>query len=378
MCTVLKNENVMTSNVIENRQTLRKNITRPSREKGEFRADEILWLDKNENMDPQYIAFIQGLLTDLPPKALFSYPDCHVLYKKLAQYLNVAINELILAAGSDGVIRAVYDAFVAPGDTVIYTTPTFAMYELYAHMHGAKSVSLDYLPSEQGPLLTSNTVINAIKIMKPRLMCLPNPNSPSGTVFTPQEMYSIIKMAHETETIILVDEAYHPFYPETVLGYINEFPNLIVARTFSKAWGCAGIRLGYGIACQTLMDDLHKIRPMYEGGALSFTVAERLLDNADQMLASVQRLNAGKAYFLKAMHDLGLRTLNSEGNFLHVAFGEYADKVHKVLADKVLYRNNFSHPSLAGFSRFSATTEEVFLPLVTQIKNIIHQHKKQD
>lgn len=363
----------MTTNAIEIKRTLRKSIQRPSREKSEFRPDKILWLDKNENMDPAYITFIQELLTDLPSKALFSYPDCHVLYEKLARFLGVSISELIIAAGSDGVIRTVYDAFVSPGDTVIYTTPTFAMYELYAHMYGAKSLALDYLPSDDGPLLTANTIINAIRLAKPTLVCLPNPNSPTGTIFSPAEMYLIIKTANDMGAIILIDEAYHPFYEQTVVGLINEFPRLIVARSFSKAWGCAGIRLGYGIADKSLMEDLHKIRPMYEGGALSFTIAERLLDNAKQMLDSVQRLNAGKKYFLNAMQQLGLRTLASEGNFLHVAFDKHAAKVHKVLADKVLYRNNFSHPSLAGFSRFSATTEEVFSPLVTQIKNIIKQ-----
>jgi histidinol-phosphate aminotransferase len=361
----------MTLKIPVRRHSLSSTITRPSREKSENRSESILWLDKNENMDPMYRQFIHTLVDEIPSQAVFAYPDCHKLYHKLSAFLSVPINQLIIAAGSDGIIRSVYDTFIMPGDTVIYTDPTFAMYELYAQMVGAKALPLSYEPSDKGPVLTVEIIVKAIETSAPKLVCLPNPNSPTGTVFAPEELRHIIQITGEHGAVILIDEAYHPFYTESVLPLINEFPHLIVARTFSKAWGCAGIRLGFGIANQELIQDIHKIRPMYEGGALSFTIAERLLDHADQMLQSVQRLNAGKKYFLEEMENLGLRTLESEGNFLHVAFGEYAPAVHQALSDKVLYRLNFAHPALAGFSRFTATTKEVFSDIVEVIKNII-------
>jgi histidinol-phosphate aminotransferase len=361
----------MTLKIPTRRASLSSTITRPSREKSENRSDTILWLDKNENMDPTYREFIHTLVDEIPSKAVFAYPDCHKLYKKLSEFLSVPINQFIIAAGSDGIIRSVYDTFIMPGDTIIYTDPTFAMYELYAQMVGAKALPLSYQPSEQGPVLTAASIIEAIKTSAPKLVCLPNPNSPTGTVFAPHECRSIIHSAYDNGAVILIDEAYHPFYPESVLPLINEFPNLIVARTFSKAWGCAGIRLGYGVACKELIQDLHKIRPMYEGGALSFTIAERLLDHADEMFKSVERLNAGKKYFLDEMKSLGLRTLPSQGNFLHVAFDQYGPAVHQALSEIVLYRNNFTHPALAGYSRFSATSKEIFSGLVNVIKNVI-------
>jgi histidinol-phosphate aminotransferase len=361
----------MTLKIPARRLSLSASITRPTREKSENRGDDILWLDKNENMDPIYTDFIHGLISDIPPKALFGYPDCYALYHKLADFLGMSINQLIIAAGSDGVIRSVYDAFVAPGDTVIYTDPTFAMYELYGQMVGAKSHSLTYQPTADGPQLTVETLVDAIKSVQPKLVCLPNPNSPSGTIFYPDELCYIIDVAGANGAIILVDEAYFPFYSETALPLVNEFKHLIIARTFSKAWGCAGIRLGYGIADKEIMQELHKVRPMYEGGALSFTIAERLLDHADKMQDSVKRLNAGKDYFIKEMNTLGLRTLPSAGNFLHVAFDSYAPAVHQMLRPKVLYRENFSHPALSGYSRFTATTKERFSGIVNDIKSII-------
>lgn len=348
-----------------------RDIMRPSREVSEERADTLLWLDKNENCDPDYTTFIYHALRDFPSKALLDYPNCYALYKKLALQLNVEINELFLAAGSDGVIRTVYETFVAPGDTVIYTEPTFAMYPIYAQMFGARPYLLNYEPSAAGPVLKTATVINAIKTALPKLIGLPNPNSPTGTVFAPQELQQIIEEAANAGAVILIDEAYYPFYNHTSADLIHDYPNLIIARTFSKAWGCAGLRIGYGIANHDLIRECQKMRPMYEAGALSITLAERLLDFENEMLTSVHKLNDGKGYFLSEMEQLGLRTFRAEGNFLHVDFDEYSQAIHEALTDIVLYRQHFAHPALAGFSRFSATTRELFTPIVNIIRRII-------
>lgn len=353
------------------RQQLTDAIVRPSREKSEGRPEKILWLDKNENTDPTYLALIQEVIKNIPPAALFGYPDCFSLYQKLADYLGKDINQLFIAAGSDGVIRAVFEAFVSCGDAVLYTEPTFAMYDLYAKMYGAKAILLQYEPSPQGPFLSAETIIKAIHTEKPKLVCLPNPNSPSGTVFLSSELKNILKAAEMQDAVVLIDEAYFPFYPETVIDWINEYPHLIVARTFSKAWGLAGIRLGFGIGSKEWMRQLHKIRPMYEAGALSIVVAERILSYSNEMHASVKRLNEGKKYFLDQMHYLGFKTLASQGNFFHVAFKDSAQAIHQRLADKVLYRKDFSHPSLKGYSRFTATTGELFLPIVNEIKDTL-------
>lgn len=346
-------------------------LARPSRTKSEARNNHLLWLDKNENMDPEYIAQLQQLITDIPEEALFGYPDCYRLYAKLALQLSVNIDEIILAPGSDGIIRAVYEAYVSPGDTVLYTEPTFAMYALYTKMYGAHAALMHYEPSPQGPRLSVTTVLERIAAIKPRLVCLPNPNSPSGTVFTPTELRSIIDAAGAVGAVILIDEAYYPFYAETALPLIACCPHLIVARTFSKAWGMAGIRLGFGVGCANLIRELHKIRPMYEVGALSVTLAERVLNYEPDMLASVVRLNAGKKFFLSAMQQLGFSTYVSEGNFCHVSFGALAPYIHQSLADKVLYRQDFAHPSMAGYSRFTATTADRFAPLIETISNVV-------
>ena len=113
-------------------------LIRPDWTQGAVRDPRLLWLDKNENADPQLGAIVQRVVSEVDPVALSTYPECAPLYRKLADYLRVVPGKLLLAAGSDGVIRSVFEAFVNPGDLVMHTVPTFAMYSVYARMYGAR------------------------------------------------------------------------------------------------------------------------------------------------------------------------------------------------------------------------------------------------
>lgn len=335
-----------------------------------FRPVSAKWLDKNENIDLEYFDKIASIFTDIPLECYSCYPDCAVLYEKLAVHLGVSGHQLFLAAGSDGVIRAAYETFVSPGDAVVFTQPTFAMYSVYNQIFGAKACPIVYRASEQGPILDIDFLIKSITSNKPKLVCLPNADSPTGTIVEEVDLRQIIATAAEVGAVILIDEAYYPFYNQTVISWVNEYPNLVVTRTFSKAWGLAGVRVGYGVGQHELIKLIHKVRPMYELGALSVVIVTRVLDYYQAMLASVIRLNTGKAYFQKAMQDLGFRTYPSYGNFLHIAFADKAEVVHNSLKDSVLYRHDFPNTALSGYSRFSATTQENFKPIIDIIASI--------
>jgi histidinol-phosphate aminotransferase len=283
----------------------------------------------------------------------------------------VKADHLLLTAGSDGAIRSVFEAFIDPGDIVIYTAPTFAMYAVYSNMYGAKVVPLVYQPSDQGPVLGVDAVVNTIEKVRPKLVCLPNPDSPTGTVFNPAEMREIIEAAGRTGALILIDEAYYPFYEHTVVPWVDEYNHMVVTRTFAKAWGISGLRIGYAVACKDVAQLLHKVRPMYEVNTVAVAVAAKMLDHVDAVLASVDRLNAGRDAFIEEMKSLQLRTLITYGNFLHVAFGRYIPTVHERLKNIVLYRLDGGEPCLKGFSRFSATTIERFQPVIGHIKQVV-------
>jgi len=207
------------------------------------------------------------------------------------------------------------------------------------------------------------------------MVCLPNPDSPTGTVFSLRDLRKIVDSAEEAESITLIDEAYHPLYNLTVATWINDYKNLIVVRSFSKAWGAAGLRVGYALAHKDTILLLHKQRPMYEVGNVSAKAIEILLDYEQEMKLSVDRINAGKKHFQSAMKALGLDSYESHGNFLHVRFGVYADEVHAILDKMLYYRKDFNEPSLKGYSRFSSTTIERFNPIIQCITDVITKHK---
>jgi histidinol-phosphate aminotransferase len=346
-------------------------VTRPDWTKDGSRNPAMLWLDKNENTDPELSKVVAGVVAGLPPETFFTYPEAARLYGKLAAWVGCGPRNLCLAHGSDGVIRSVFEAYVSVGDKVLHTIPTFAMYPVYSRMYGAQTVGLDYEASDKGPSLPPERIIAAIRAERPRVVCLPNPDSPTGTIIPPAELEAIIAAAGEMGALILVDEAYHPFHPDSVAPLIARHPHLVVARSTGKAWGMAGVRIGYAIASEEVAVALHKVRPMYETGTMAVAVFERMLDRVDAMEASVARLSAGKALFLDRMEALGLRTLRGGGNFLHVAFGPHAEKVHAALSDLVYYRKDFAEPCLKGFSRFSATTPALFGPVIARIEESV-------
>lgn len=346
-------------------------LFRPDWTQGVPRNPNLLWLDKNENADPELAKLTSRLMSEIDPAAIYSYPECTPLYNKLADHLEVNADHLLLTAGSDGAIRSVFEAFIDPGDVVMYTVPTFAMYAVYSNMYGAKVVPLVYQPSDQGPVLGVDAVVNTIEKVRPKLVCLPNPDSPTGTVFNPAEMREIIEAAGRTGALILIDEAYYPFYEHTVVPWVDEYNHMVVTRTFAKAWGISGLRIGYAVACKDVAQLLHKVRPMYEVNTVAVAVAAKMLDHVDAVLASVDRLNAGRDAFIKEMKSLQLRTLITHGNFLHVAFGRYIPTVHERLKNVVLYRLDGGEPCLKGFSRFSATTIEHFQPVIGHIKQVV-------
>jgi histidinol-phosphate aminotransferase len=343
-------------------------LTRPDWTTGAYRDKSALWLDKNENLDPQFLEFTKGILHSLDPLALCTYPECAPLYKKISQKFGISDRRLLLTAGSDGAIRMVFEAFIDPGDLVLHTAPTFAMYSVYSKMYGAKELSWEYAASAAGPDLRFEDFLNYISEQKPKLVCLPNPDSPTGTVLTAEQMSRLIKHTRELNCLLLVDEAYFPFYSETVIHL--ESPNLLVARTFAKAWGLAGLRIGFLAASTELMPFLHKVRPMYEVNTLAVMMMEKMLDCESEMKASVERLQKGKNYFLNEMERLGYKTLRGHGNFSHVAFGSDQKEIVSELSKTVLFRPDFNEACLKGYSRFSSTTVELFQNVVEQISHV--------
>jgi histidinol-phosphate aminotransferase len=337
----------------------------------ERRSVSKLWLDKNESIDPQLQEISTKILADIDAKSLSVYPDCYELYKKLAAQENVKPENLLLTAGSDGAIRTVFEACINEGDTVIHPEPTFAMYSVYCKMFGAREVLLTYNKGAPEPELPFQCFIDLIRNERPKLVCLANPDSPTGTVYSEQQIRTLIEEAQQQNALVLIDEAYFPFYEHSVLPLIDIYPNLLVARTFAKAWGAAGMRIGFLATNEKLSAYMHKVKPMYEVNTVALRFMEGMLNHTDEITKSVARLMKGKDYFINEMQLLGYIVISTHANFLHVNFGTNKQKIHDALENKVLYRVGFDQECLKGFSRFTISTREVLEDVVSLIKTSV-------
>ena len=346
-------------------------LQRPSALNSVPRSSDLLWLDKNENLDPVLMAISHKVLLEISPLVLATYPEAGETYRKLARWVGVNPDYLLLTPGSDGAIRLVFEAFVEHGDAVIHTHPTFAMYPVYSQMSGAKAYPIEYGRRDDAPHLDSGTIIKALLEHKPKLLCLPNPDSPTGTILAPDVLRQILEECEAVDTVLLLDEAYHPFYEWSAVSWTETSRNLIVARTFAKAWGAAGLRIGYAVAHPETIALLHKMRPMYEVSTLAAEFMSRMLDNASEMMKSVARINEGKHFFYEEMRSLGFKILPTASNFVHVAFGDRSRDIHAALSNKVLYRASFDHPCLVGYSRFSVAPRALMARVVDVIKQVV-------
>lgn len=361
--------------VLPHTYILNPDLRRPSSQNSVPRSTGCIWLDKNENLDPELLAVTTSILRNLDPACLALYPEFSALYKKLSAWIGVPPEAIMLTPGSDGAIRLTFEVFVAPRDVVVHTVPTFAMYPVYCQMFGATANPIEYFRGNEGPILDVQSLLNHILRVRPRLVCLPNPDSPTGTVFDDDALLSLINLCGSIGTVVLIDEAYHPFYANTCAQWTKQHSHLIIARTFAKAWGLAGLRIGYVIGHPATIEYFHKMRPMYEVGMLSALFMEQMLDHVDAMEASVSRIIEGKKFFVKQMQALGLKTIPTEGNFQHVAFGDHAELIHGVLTDIVLYRKDFKEDCLKGFSRFSMAPVDGLRSTVLAIQEAINKSK---
>ena len=346
-------------------------LRRPSALNSIPRSSQQLWLDKNENLDPELMALTHELLSSIPREVLATYPEAGELYRKLARWVGVSAESLLLTPGSDGAIRLAFEAVVEQGDAVIHTAPTFAMYPVYSQMFGAQVREIHYTPSAQGPMMDTAKIIDAVQAFKPKLLCLPNPDSPTGTTVAPEVMREILTECEAAGTLLLVDEAYHPFHESSVTSWTQSSPNLVVARTFAKAWGVAGLRIGYAVADPQTIALLHKLRPMYESSTLAIEFMCKMLDHTEAMMQSVARINEGKREFETRMKSLRFQVLQTGGNFTQVAFGERGPAIHAALSGKVLYRAAFEHACLAGYSRFSTAPKAIMMQVAGLIERAV-------
>ena len=307
-------------------------------------------LDKNERISPFPESFWQNALQEITQEIVQACPEVWPLYQRLSEMHGIPMNSFLLTAGSDAAIRHCFEAFINPGDRVFFPEPTFAMVPIYGALYQADMRAVCYNEDLE---LNMGYLLEGID-EQTGLVILANPNSPTGTYVPNDVIARILKKALQYDVPVLIDEAYYGFCPHTVFGFLKEYPNLIVTRSFSKITGLAGLRVGYAIGQPEVISLLTKFRPMYEVNAVGIAFACKILDQWDVALSYGNQTVEGREKFAEALKKRGFPVINTQTNFLHTDFGDLRERILLELnKNGILVRGMLSIPGYENYTRFS-------------------------
>ncbi len=245
---------------------------------------EYLRLDLNESTQPLPEYVLESMVRFIRDTGVECYPDYCGFYEKLSSYCPVPADWLLATNGSDQGIDVILRAFLAPGDEMVVARPEFAMFGNIANLLDAKIVGVPYAEQFQFPYETFHEAVSAAT----RLIVIINPNNPTGT---PVSLEYIEWLLLKFPTIpILVDEAYYEYTKTTSLDLLKRHDNLIVLRTFSKAFAMAGLRIGYIIARPELIAHFEKIRGPFAVNSVALAAATAQIENQDPMQKHVEEV----------------------------------------------------------------------------------------
>lgn len=284
----------------------------------EMNLDEaaIVKLASNENpLGPSPLARA-ATIASLDELALYPDGNGFALKSALAARLGVDMAGVVLGNGSNDVLELVARALLAPGASAIYSRHAFAVYPLATQAAGATGIETP--ARDFGHDL--NAMLAAVRD-DTRVIFIANPNNPTGTLIAPGALHDFLR-ALPARIAVVLDEAYGEYLEPSArapsVAWLAEFPNLIVTRTFSKAYGLAGLRVGYALARPELADLLNRVRQPFNVNGPALAAAAAALDDMD-FLAETKRVNdAGMAQLTRAFTDMGLTYLPSAGNFVCV------------------------------------------------------------
>jgi histidinol-phosphate aminotransferase len=317
-------------------------------------------LDFNENTTGCGPAVLRAL-AKLTPQQFAMYPEYQKPTARIARQLGVRTEELLLTNGGDDALRVFFDTFVEPRSHVLICEPTFPMYRYYAEIAGARIAVCRYDAQQRFPL---KEILAALR-KKPRVFFLANPNNPTGTLVEPYALRKILNAA--PDTVVVFDEAYAEFSGFSTIPWIHRYPNLFIARTFSKAAGLAALRLGAVIAAKGSLAYVRRAMPPFPVNIAALAAAEAALRERKTIRAYVRNIRRTRKFFAAALQKLDVITFPSAGNFLLADFGPTGPSLFAKLERKDILLRDRSKDMGPGFVRITIGTPAEMKTLLCEI-----------
>jgi histidinol-phosphate aminotransferase len=307
-----------------------------------------------------------------PQLNLYPDTDSIQLRKTISEHWNVDADGIIVGTGSDQLIQVMTNVFVGVGDKVIYPVPSFGMYRDSCLIAGGTPVKYILEPNEKFEY-SKETIIDAYEKEQPKIIYICNPNNPTGNIMSIVDILEVVKYC--TNSVVVVDEAYAEFCDTTVIPYVKEYENLLVLRTFSKAYGLAGIRCGYSISCKKLADAINLTRPPYNISSLSQYIAQLVLFDKQEINKNIEYLIEQREWMIGKLAKIkGVEVYKSYANFILVKVYNCSE-VYKKLCEKGLFIRTFGQaPLLAGCLRISIGTNEQNTIFLDELSTICYNN----
>ena len=310
-----------------------KPITEVARELG-LPLERIVKLASNENplgMSPKAKAAVEKAIAGVE-----RYPDQFDLIAALAERFGVEQGQIVLGNGSNDVLDMVARVFLAPGRSSVFAQHAFTVYPLATMSAGGECIEV---PAKNfgHDLQAMRAAIRA----DTRLVWIANPNNPTGTFLPATEVKTFLKSV-PADVMVVLDEAYNDYLPPAeradTTAWIAEFPNLVITRTFSKVYGLAGLRIGYGIARAEVADLMNRVRHPFNVNNLALAAATAALDDYVFLAQSFELNRSGMEQIVAGLKRLGLEHIPSHGNFIAFKVGDAAGVNQRLLKQGVIVR----------------------------------------
>jgi histidinol-phosphate aminotransferase len=336
--------------------------------KRELGLDDIIKLASNENplgCSPLATQAMQAELADVG-----RYPDGsgYSLKAKIAAQFNVAMNQITLGNGSNDILELVARTFVSPDSSVVYSQHAFAIYALVTQAVGATGIEV--LAKDYGHDLAA---LAAAVRTDTRVVFLANPNNPTGTWFDEAEFADFMQAVPQSVLVVL-DEAYVEYFPENFnsLKFLQQHPNLLISRTFSKAFGLASLRIGFALASTPITDLLNRVRQPFNVNSFALAAATAALGD-EAFLGRTRSLNlSGMVQLETGCRALGLSWIPSRANFLSIDVQRNGAEVFQALLKLgVIVRpiGGYGLPEFIRVSIGTAVENERFLQALATVLN---------
>ena len=326
---------------------------------------DALRLDFNENTfacSPK----VREVLGNISAGSLTRYPEREPVEALVAAHVGVRAEQLALTNGVDEAIHVLFETFLEADDELLLPVPTYTMYEVYASATDARVVAVQ---AADDLLFPFERLLAAIT-PRTKIIAVANPNSPSGSVATRDQLLELARRA--PHAVMLVDEAYYHFHGETVMDLVGTIPNLVVARTFSKAYGLAGLRLGLLAGPVELMRWVRRVLSPYSVNSIALACLPPALEDTAYIDWYVNEVLAGRADFEAALDKVGLPRWPSRANFILVDIGPQHREFVRLMRDAgVLVRDRSNDPGCEGRVRVTVGTREQMKQAIAALNDAV-------